>query len=155
MQKSELGTSLLFQWLGICLPMQGTRVWSLVWEDPTCRGATESEDHNYWAHMLQLLDPAHLGTRALQERPLQSEAHTPQLARSPHSPQLEKSLHVAMKTQCSQKINKYMFLKVNNLFFPTHPLYIPSPVCITAHPFAQDKNQVPSFLPPLPSLFNF
>uniref|UniRef100_A0A8C6BWH4 Keratin 35 n=1 Tax=Monodon monoceros TaxID=40151 RepID=A0A8C6BWH4_MONMO len=28
------------QWLGVCLPMQGTRVRALVWEDPTCRGAT-------------------------------------------------------------------------------------------------------------------
>ena len=28
------------QWLRICLPMQGTRVRALVWEDPTCRGAT-------------------------------------------------------------------------------------------------------------------
>ena len=24
----------------ICLPVQGTRVRALVWEDPTCRGAT-------------------------------------------------------------------------------------------------------------------
>ncbi|KAJ8788880.1 hypothetical protein J1605_005176 [Eschrichtius robustus] len=32
--------SLVAQWLRICLPMQGTRVRALVWEDPTCRGAT-------------------------------------------------------------------------------------------------------------------
>ena len=30
------GTSLVVQWLRICLPMQGTRVQSLVWEDSTC-----------------------------------------------------------------------------------------------------------------------
>ena len=29
-------TSLVAQWLKICLPMQGTRVRALVWEDPTC-----------------------------------------------------------------------------------------------------------------------
>ena len=29
------------QWIGIHLPMQGTRVRSLIWEDPTCRGATK------------------------------------------------------------------------------------------------------------------
>ena len=29
----------MVQWLRICLPMQGTRVRALVWEDPTCRGA--------------------------------------------------------------------------------------------------------------------
>ena len=31
------GTSRVTQWLRICLPMQGTRVGSLVQEDPTCR----------------------------------------------------------------------------------------------------------------------
>ena len=49
-QKSKLlclGTSLVAQWLRIRLPMQGTRVRSLVWEDPTCRGATKPMRHNY------------------------------------------------------------------------------------------------------------
>ena len=61
--------SLVAQWLRICLPMQGTQVWSLVQEDATCRGATkpvrhnywacalEPASHNYWACMLQLLKP--------------------------------------------------------------------------------------------------
>ena len=52
--------------------MQGTRVQSLVWEDPACHGATkpvrhnywacalEPMSHNYWAHKLQLLKPARL-----------------------------------------------------------------------------------------------
>ena len=39
--------SLVAQWLRVCLPMQGTRVRALVWEDPTCRGATEPVSHNY------------------------------------------------------------------------------------------------------------
>ena len=38
--------SLVAQWLRICLPMQGTRVRALVWEDPTCRGATGPVSHN-------------------------------------------------------------------------------------------------------------
>ena len=33
-------TSLVVQWLRICLPMQGTRVRALAWEDLTCRRAT-------------------------------------------------------------------------------------------------------------------
>ena len=37
----ESRTSLVVQWLGIHQPLQGTRVWSLVWEDPTCLGATQ------------------------------------------------------------------------------------------------------------------
>ena len=39
--------SLVAQWLGVCLPMQETRVRALVWEDPTCRGATRPVSHNY------------------------------------------------------------------------------------------------------------
>ena len=39
--------SLVAQWLRICLPMQGTRVRALGWEDPTCRGATKPVSHNY------------------------------------------------------------------------------------------------------------
>ena len=39
--------SLVAQWLRICLLMKGTRVRALVWEDPTCRGATRPVSHNY------------------------------------------------------------------------------------------------------------
>ena len=41
------GASLVAQWLRICLLMQATRVRALVWEDPTCRGATRPVSHNY------------------------------------------------------------------------------------------------------------
>ena len=43
----QLGASLVTQWLRICLPMQGARVQALIWEDPTCRGATKPVRHNY------------------------------------------------------------------------------------------------------------
>ena len=49
--KKLIGTSLVVQWLGICIPTQGTRVWSLV-------GALGS--HMPWghrAHARQLLKP--------------------------------------------------------------------------------------------------
>ena len=81
--KNIHGTSLVAQWLRICLPMQGTRVRSLVWEDPTCRGATgplhhnywacalEPMSHNYWAHMPRAHSPQ-------QEKPPEWEACTPQ-----------------------------------------------------------------------------
>ena len=45
--KNYSGASLVAQWLRICLLMQGTRVRALVWEDPTCRGATRPVSHNY------------------------------------------------------------------------------------------------------------
>ena len=40
------GASLVAQWWRVCLPMQGTRVRALVWEDPTCRGATGPVSHS-------------------------------------------------------------------------------------------------------------
>ena len=41
-----MGTSLVAQWLRICLPLQGTQVRFLVQEDPTCRGAAKPVRHN-------------------------------------------------------------------------------------------------------------
>ena len=46
-KKPTTRTSLVAQWLRIRLPMQGTRVRALVWEDATCRGATKPVRHNY------------------------------------------------------------------------------------------------------------
>ena len=45
--KQKCRASLVAQWLRICLLMQGTQVRALVWEDPTCRGATRPVSHNY------------------------------------------------------------------------------------------------------------
>ena len=45
--------SLVTQWLRIHLPAQETQVPSLIWDDPTCRRATESVHHNYWACALE------------------------------------------------------------------------------------------------------
>ena len=46
-------TSLLVQWLRVCLLKQGTWVWSLVQEDSTCCGATKPMHHNHWACALE------------------------------------------------------------------------------------------------------
>ena len=46
-KRDLIRASLVAQWLRIRLPMQGTRVRALVWEDPTCRGATGPVSHNY------------------------------------------------------------------------------------------------------------
>ena len=63
------GASLVDLWWRVHLSRQKTRVRSLAWEGPTCRGATklmchnywvcalEARTQNYWAHMLQLLNP--------------------------------------------------------------------------------------------------
>ena len=101
--RNHFGTSLVAQWLRICLPMQGTRVRSLVQEDPTCHGATKPMCHNYWACALQpvshdywasepqLLDPHATATEAhvpracvlQQEKPPKWEARAPQRRVSP------------------------------------------------------------------------
>ena len=39
--------SLVAQWIRICLPMQETRVQSLVWEDPAYQGATKLMCHKF------------------------------------------------------------------------------------------------------------
>ena len=46
-KQKRMRASLVAQWLRIRLPMQGTWVRALVWEDPTCRGATRPVSHNY------------------------------------------------------------------------------------------------------------
>ena len=45
--KMPFRASPVAQWLRVRLPMQGTRVQSLVREDPTCPGATGLVSHNY------------------------------------------------------------------------------------------------------------
>ena len=45
--RNEVRTSLVAQWLRMCLSMQGTRVRALVQEDPTCHGATKPVRYNY------------------------------------------------------------------------------------------------------------
>ena len=42
----HIRTSLVVQWIGICLPMQGTQVRSFVLEDSTCHGANKPVGHN-------------------------------------------------------------------------------------------------------------
>ena len=50
---ADCGASLVVQRLRIRLPMQGTWVWALVREDPTCRRAAKPMRHNYWACALE------------------------------------------------------------------------------------------------------
>ena len=50
-------TSLVAQWIRICLPMRGTWIWFLVWGDSTWHGTTKPVHHNYWVHILE--PPSH------------------------------------------------------------------------------------------------
>ena len=84
------------QWLRICLPMQGTRVRALVWEDPTCCGATGPVSPVFTepAH----LEPVLCNKRGRDgERPAHRDEEWPPLAATGQSPCTE------TKTQHSQK----------------------------------------------------
>ena len=52
---STLGASVVTQWLRICLPMQGTWIWFLIQEEPSCCRANTPICHNYWAQALEPL----------------------------------------------------------------------------------------------------
>ena len=91
-------------WIRIHLPMQGTRVQCLVWEDPTGRGETRPVHHdcwasapeptscNYWARVPQLLKPGHLGPAVCNrrsqrgEKPVQHNEEQPPLATTRERP---------------------------------------------------------------------
>ena len=47
--KRATGTSLVVWWIGVCLPVLGIGVWSLVRGENTCHGATKPLHHNCWS----------------------------------------------------------------------------------------------------------
>ena len=94
--ENHLRASLVAQWLGVCLPMQGTRVRALVWEDPTCRGATGPVSHNCWACASGVC--ARNGEATVVRGPRTA------MKSGPHLPQLERAL--AQKWRPITAINK-------------------------------------------------
>ena len=109
--KSPASASLVAQWLRICLPMQGTRVRSLVWEDPTCRGATKLVHHNDWTCTLEPTSHSYwspctkIPCSATREATAMRSPHTTTKS-SPHLPQLEKA-HGSNEHPTQPKINKF------------------------------------------------
>ena len=91
----ESRTSLVVQWLGIHQPLQGTRVRSLVWEDPTCLGATQ---------------PVHpkdstctLAPTLCSMRSHNNKKHTHHNEEWPLLTTMRENPHAATRTQCNQK----------------------------------------------------
>ena len=95
--KQEDGTSLLVQWLRICLPGHGTWVQSLVWEDSAWCRVTKSMCHNFWS-------PRSLALQ--QEKSPQWEAWVPQPESSPCSPLLEKARVYQWRPSAAKKKKK-------------------------------------------------
>ena len=94
-KKKRERASLVAQWLRICLPMQGTRVRALVWEDPTCRGATNPVSHNYWA--------CASGACAPQREAATVRGPRTAMKSGPRLPQLEKALAQKWRPDTAKK----------------------------------------------------
>ena len=94
--KKKDRASLVAQWLRICLLVQGTRVRALVWEDPTCHGATGPVSHSCWACASGACAPQQERPRYC-ERPAHRDEEWPPLAATRESPRTE------TKTQHSHK----------------------------------------------------
>ena len=94
-KKWQAWASLVAQWLRIRLPVQGTRVRALVWEDPTCRGAARPVNHTYEPARLEPVLRNKRGRDS--ERPTHRDEEWPPLAANGESPRTE------TKTQHSQK----------------------------------------------------
>ena len=96
--------SLVAQWLGVRLPMQGTWVRVPIREDPTCRGAARPVSHNCWA--------CASGACALQqERPRQWEARAPRWGVAPACRNWRKPSH-RNEDPTQPKKNKYIKKKL-------------------------------------------
>ena len=104
LQIYKQGTSLVVHWLRICLPMQGTWIQSLVWEDSTCQEATEPDSQNYQACVMQLLKPQHPGACAMQqEKPAQEARASQQESSYCLLVTTRKDTHTTTKTQSRQQ----------------------------------------------------
>ena len=125
------------QWLGVCLPVQGTRVRAPVWEDPTCRGATKARAPQLLRLCSRACEPQLLSPHATT-----TEAHVPGACApqreatamgSPRtatksdlcSPQLGKAHAQQRRPNAAnnKSINKFIFFKKWH-FWICHFLYI-------------------------------
>ena len=100
-------TSLVAQWVRICLPMQGTQVWSLIHEDSHHPGATKPMGRNCWAHALEpacctCLEPVLHMREDTAMRSLCTKTES-----SPHTPQLEKACMKQRRPSAAIKKTKH------------------------------------------------
>ena len=101
-----------------------TRVWSLVWEDPTCQGGTKPMHGNHWAWQPQrwkpTLEPVLCNKRShCNEKPEHPTREQPPLAtakQSPHSKEdprqpklINKSLKPHKEPERSPVLSEYLF----------------------------------------------
>ena len=120
--KENSRTSLIAQILRICLPMQVTWVRSLVWEEPTCLGATKPVSHNYWSPCTP--EPVLCNQRRRCKKPAHRNEEQPPLSAT------RGSLRTATKTQHSQQLIN--FLK-ENLSRTERSVHVHRPFHVSVH----------------------
>ena len=105
--KKKPGTSLVTQWIRISLPMQGTWIRSLIWEDPTCTWETKPMSHSYWvpgsrAHEPQILKAACLEPVLCNKNHGMSSPCS-EVSSNPHSLQPEKACMQQRRPRATKK----------------------------------------------------
>ena len=80
--KQALGTSLVVQWIRICLPVPGTWVRSLVQEDFTCHRASKPVHHNCWSPCAYSLGSTREATAMSSRCAMKSSPHSTRLERA-------------------------------------------------------------------------
>ena len=112
--------SLVAQWWGKPLPVQETRVWSLVREDPVCVGAAQPLQHGYWACGPEP-GSCHDGARCLEPALCKKRGHTVTSPSLATGGQLEKNPHD--NEDLAQPETRKNINKEKNLFFCLFLLY--------------------------------
>ena len=100
--------------LGICMPVQGKQVRSLLWEGSTYLEATKLVCHNFWIYILQLLKPTCPEPVLRSKTGHWSQRPVTTTKRSRLSRQLEKARTQQWKHSTAK--NKHN-LKKNSVFF--------------------------------------
>ena len=115
------------QWLRIRLPMQGTQVRALVWEDPTCLRATRPVRHNYWACALEPASHNYWSPRTWSLCTATKSSH--------HSPQLEKDRAQQRRPNATKKKKKTRQANRSPIPTATWRASKVHPVCSSLGPF--------------------
>ena len=135
----------MVQWLGICLPIQGTQFGSLVREDPTCQGATKA------CATACTLEPMGSNYRARTPRCRAPQREKPpQLKSGPHSLQLEKTCAQQRRPTTANKwINLKKKTSQGNSFLSKVCSLLSVPLLLLSHHFLVSPIPSTTYLPHL------
>ena len=106
--KKKPGTSQVTQWIRIRLPMQGTWVRSLVWEDPTWTQETKPMSHSHWVPGSRVHEPQPLKAACLEPVLCNKRSHgmrnpCNEVNSNPHPLQLEKACIQQRRPRATKK----------------------------------------------------